>query len=269
MNRYVESDTYVQAGDWLVETLRRKPEGLLLVAAGFALLMRNGRSSASDRGSRDAWNYRQGSFDSASTGQGRSTSTGASEYGSELRDRVSDTARSYAASASEIKNRVTDAASSYAASAADYAADYAENARRSISEGSERLASQAQYAFETTADTMRDQPLLVAALGLAAGAAVAAFFPATDLERRTLGEAREVIADAATRASENLVGAAGQAGERLKAGVAERGLNTEGLKELARDVAETFTTAASGKTEEPRSSDASTRGTEAASRGGR
>jgi len=111
----------------------------------------------------------------------------------------------------------------------------------------------------------------VAALGLAAGAAVAAFFPATELERRTLGEAREAIADAATRAGENLVGAAGEAGERLKAGVAERGLNPEGLKELARDVAETFTSAAAGKVEEGsrNTGEVSGRSTESATRGSR
>jgi len=56
----------------------------------------------------------------------------------------------------------------YAASAADYA----DHAKRTISESSEYLASQAQSAFQMTADQMRDQPLLVAAVGLAAGAVI-------------------------------------------------------------------------------------------------
>jgi hypothetical protein len=164
-----------------------------------------------------------------------------------------------------MTGRVADAASSYAASATGYA----EQARRSISEGSERLATQAQTAFQTTAEHMRDQPLLVAALGLAAGAAVAAFFPATELERRTLGEAREAITDAASRAGENLLGAAGQAGERLRSEVAERGLHPEGLKELARDVAETFTSAATGKTDQTTASASDVRAAEAVTRGPR
>jgi hypothetical protein len=271
MNRYAETDTYVQAGDWLVETVRRKPEALLLLAAGCALMMRNGRSSPFGTGA--ARDYPQG----ARTGR-----SSASEYASDLKNRVSDAASSYANSAADVKNRVADAASSYAASATDIknrvadaassyaasAADYADHAKRTISESSEYLASQAQSAFQMTADQMRDQPLLVAAVGLAAGAAVAALFPATELERRTFGEAREAIADAATKAGENLVGAAGQATERLKSGAAERGINPEGLKELARDVAETFTNAASGKADQPRPPDI-TRGSEAVTRGGR
>jgi hypothetical protein len=94
---------------------------------------------------------------------------------------------------------------------------------------------------------------MVAALGLAAGAAVAALFPTSELERRTLSEARDAIAEAASKAGGNLMEAAGEAGERLKAGVAERGMNAEGLKDLARDVAEPFTRAAAGKFDEPRS----------------
>jgi hypothetical protein len=123
-----------------------------------------------------------------------------------------------------------------------------------MSETSSRWGEHAQSTMHTATEGLRDQPLLVAALGLAAGAAVAAIFPATELERRTLGEAREVLADAASKAGENLLGAAGQAGERLKTAAAERGLNPEGLKDLARDVTETFTSAATGKVEEKSSS---------------
>jgi hypothetical protein len=54
-------------------------------------------------------------------------------------------------------------------------------------------------------------------------------------------------------AGESLAGAAGQAGERLQTAAGERGLNPEGL-ELARDVTETFTSAATGKVEEKPSS---------------
>jgi hypothetical protein len=166
---------------------------------------------------------------------------------------VSGYASSAAAAVGDMKNRATDAASSYASSIAEYA----DSTRRSVYEGSARLTNQAQSALQVATEGVRDQPLLVAALGLAAGAAVAAVFPASELERRTLGEARDVIAEAATRAGENLVGAAGEAGEKLKAGVTERGLD------LAREVADTFATAATGKTEErpsSRPSDATPRG---------
>ena len=48
MSRYSNTDTYSQAGDWLLGTARRNPEGLLLLAAGACLLMR-GRTSSSSR----------------------------------------------------------------------------------------------------------------------------------------------------------------------------------------------------------------------------
>jgi len=89
--------------------------------------------------------------------------------------------------------------------------------------------------------------LTVALVGAAAGAAVAAAFPASDLENRTLGPTGERLRDAAGRAGEQLKDAATKAGQRLAAAADERGLNTEGLKEVARDVGETFSSALEGE----------------------
>src|SRR4029078_3683924 len=87
---------------------------------------------------------------------------------------------------------------------------------------------------------VKEQPLTVALVGAAAGAAVAAAFPATDLESRTLGPTGERLRDAAGKAGEQLKDAATKAGQRLAAAADERGLNTEGLKEVAQDVGEAF-----------------------------
>jgi hypothetical protein len=97
---------------------------------------------------------------------------------------------------------------------------------------------------------LRDQPLAVAVAGLAAGAIVAAAFPTTDIEGRTLGGAREALTDAASRAGDAVMGAAGKAGEHLKTAAQERGFTAEGLKDLAGEVADTFTDAVSGKSED-------------------
>jgi hypothetical protein len=94
---------------------------------------------------------------------------------------------------------------------------------------------------------LREQPLAVVMAGLAAGAAVAAVFPTTEIEDRTLGPAGESLRQAAGKAAERVKDAAGKAGERLKSAAEERGLTTEGLKEVAGEVAETFTSAVSGK----------------------
>jgi len=94
---------------------------------------------------------------------------------------------------------------------------------------------------------VQEQPLTVALVGAAAGAAVAAVFPATDLENRTLGPTGERLRDAAGRTGEQLKDAATKAGQRLAAAADERGLNTEGLKEVARDIGETFSSALEGE----------------------
>jgi hypothetical protein len=94
---------------------------------------------------------------------------------------------------------------------------------------------------------LREQPLAVAVAGLAAGAAVAALFPSTEMEGRTLGGAREALTDAAGKAGEMVMDAAGKAKERLQAAAEERGFSSEGLQGLASEVAETFTGAVAGK----------------------
>jgi hypothetical protein len=104
-----------------------------------------------------------------------------------------------------------------------------------------RIAQQAQSTVQSTVDrVMNQQPLVVALAGLAVGAAVAAAFPATEVEQRTLGPAGERLSEVAADAGRQLNQAASAAGERLKSAAEERGLSAEGLKEMASDVAGTF-----------------------------
>lgn len=229
MNRYMDTDRYVRAGDWLIGTAKRNPEALLVLAAGCALLLRSGKNSrgSSQRRYPDAY-YEQGQYDQHGAqqqrGQGGSWREGLS--------RAAETAKDYA---SDVTDRVSETASSYASAASSYA-----------DEGRRRMSSHASTIQSSAAQMLREQPLTVAVLGLAAGAAIAALLPSTEIEERALGPARDALADAAGRARDNLTEAAGEAGERLKQTAAERGLNPEGLKEMARDVAQTFTSKVSG-----------------------
>ena len=242
---YSGTNTYFGNQD-LMEIVRRKPEAVLLVAAGCALLMRSGRrpvdSIASRMSKRDYARVEQA--------PNRSTASGIRAGISRAGDAISATAASatetVSDTASDVQGRVSDAASRVT----DTLADYAEGARQNIADSSDRLMRQAQSSYQSTAAALREQPILVAALGLAAGAAVAALFPATDLERRTLGAARDNIADAASKLSENLVSAADAATQKLNEAATERGLNTEGIKDMAREVAGAFTSAAAGKRDE-------------------
>jgi hypothetical protein len=246
MSSYSERDTYSQAGDWLLGTVRRNPEALLLMAAGCCLMMRSG-SSPSRKSSRfayerDEWQYQP----SRASSQVRGASADAREGLARAADTASDTAQSAAEYASQMKDRISDTASDYA----DSVRDFADETRRAVTERSARLSRQTQATLQSSMQrVLREQPLAVAVAGLAAGAAVAALFPSTEMEDRALGGAHEKLKEAAEKAGEKVMEAAGKAGERLKSAAEERGLTSEGMKEVAGEVAGAFNDAISGKSE--------------------
>src|SRR5262249_40825954 len=145
-----------------------------------------------------------------------------------------------------------------ASSMSDYAgwiSDYAGEFGRNVSEQASRLTDQARSSVEAgLGQVLREQPLALAVVGLAAGATLAALFPHTDIEDRAFGPARKAVADAASAVKENLMDAASETGEQLKQGAAERGLSPAGLKDMAKDAADTFASKFSGKSDQERSS---------------
>ena len=215
------ADDFSQAGGRLLGAARRNPEALLLLAAGCCLLMRSGSVFKGTSRTRydDIGHEHRADFRHSSPGAGSSS----------VRAGVSRATESAAEYASGIKDRVSDAAT----------------------EETSRLTRQAQSTLESGMNrVLREQPLALVMAGLAAGAAVAAVFPTTEIEERTLGPAGESVRQAAGKAAERVKDAAGKAGERLKSAAEERGLTTEGLKELAGEVSDTFTNAVSGKPED-------------------
>ena len=141
--------------------------------------------------------------------------------------------------AADVKDSFTGAAGAVT--------DYAGSVGQKISAETTRWAGQAQSAVQSSAGRILDsQPLAVAVFGAAAGAALAAVIPSTAAEARTFGATRDAVVEAANKAGESLFDAAGEAGERLKQGAVERGLSPEGIKDLAHDVADTFTSKISG-----------------------
>jgi hypothetical protein len=249
MSSYLERDTYSQAGDWLFGAVRRNPEAILLLAASCCLLMRSGSASSRSRISHheDDWGYQ--SHASRASSDLHRASASAGEGLSHAANSATNAAERTGNYASRMKDRVADTASSYADSVAEFAGD----ASRNVAEHSARLTRQAQSTLQSTMQrVLREQPLAVAAAGLAVGAAIATIFPSTDIEDRALGGAHEKLKDAAEKAGTRVMDAAGKAGERLKSAAEERGLTSEGLKEMAGEVASTFTDVVSGKSDDRR-----------------
>jgi hypothetical protein len=246
-------DSYTQPVERLIGTIRQKPEAFLVLAAGAALLMRSG-STASGRWSAP----RRTHWDDESY-------EGARGAGQQVTSRIKETADQYAARASDSASRVSRTAGEYASAASEAARSYASAARDLASDAGDAVASQASrmtdkamsFADQTQAavrsganDLMREQPLAVALLGVAAGAVLALAFPSTRIEERTLRPARDAVIDTAREMSETVVRAASEAGEQLKQGAVERGLTADGMKEMAREAADTFKSRVSGGSDE-------------------
>jgi hypothetical protein len=263
MNSYSNSSSFGSA-DWLMSAVKENPEGLLLLAAGCALLLRSGnaRAQGSSQGSAPYQGYSgrhtgYGDQDrKMREGMSRAGAT-AREHASNVGETLSDTADSVGKTLSETTNRVGKTMSETTDRYVSAAGEYAEEARQTIVDQSGRIAEQAQSTIERI---VREQPLAVAIAGLAAGAAVAAAFPATKFERETLGPAGERLSEAATSAGERLSEAVSAAGDRLMNSAEEKGLNKEGVKEVARDVAGTFEKSFSGDQQDQNRTEASATG---------
>ena len=221
----------VGVGERLIGAVRRNPEGVLLLAAGAALLMRSSGTAVSTHRI-----PRQNEFRTAQQDRDNASS----ENGRNLGDRVAQATQAAGEYASDVTQRVSRTASAYASSVSDYADEAADRSRR--------FAQQAQSSLQSTAQQiLQEQPLAVALVGFVAGAAVAATFPATEVEKRALGPTGERLMDAAEKAGDHLKEAGAQAGESLMNAAEERGLTGEGLKEVAREVGDAFSNALSGE----------------------
>jgi hypothetical protein len=163
-----------------------------------------------------------------------------------------DAASSYASTASDTARQTIDAAKSYASSAAEYAGQ----AKRVVEDQSDRVVRQTRSIAQ---GVLQNQPLAIVAAGLAAGAALAAAFPPTELEKGALGPVGDQMSKAAERFGDQLKQATAKAGDKLKTAAEERGLHTEGLKDVAGEVVDTFKVSMTGQTAPTRDTGPATR----------
>jgi hypothetical protein len=206
---------------WVFRAAKQNPEGLLLLAAGCALLMRQ-RSFSNQSSS-----YRPGIGPRSDNGGFAQAAEGARQY------------------ASDISEKAGVAASDFATSASEYAGQSA------------RVVHQAQSTLQSTMNrVLQEQPLVVALAGLAAGCAVAAAFPTTTLEKQTLGPLGEQMTKTAQEVGRQVGEATAKAGEQLKTSTKERGVSQDGLKEVASEVAGAFSRSMSGETDQATRPDA-------------
>ena len=208
--RYEEGSLQRGAGfaDFISQTMRNRPEALLLMAAGTALMLARGRGFGQQEGG-------------VAAGIGErlhSAADTAAHMASDLRQRVGE--------------RVEDLRESVG--------DYAERATHRAQEGRETLTHRSGEAFEQARTglrenvdyMLREQPLALGALSLLAGVAIGAALPRTVIETRTVRVAREPLRGAQGR-RETLRSAVGEVGEKVKEAIAGGVAEAEKLREAA------------------------------------
>lgn len=220
----------------VARAIRENPEGLLLLGASVALMLRNAGSPRTAKSSARTRYYDSAAYDG-------SDYDATNDNGESLRDRASaavDDARSYV---SDTAQDLSDKASEYGQRTRE-AADGAYRATRDA-------ASSAYQSMESVVDT---HPLTIAVAGLAAGCLAAAVFPSTRFERDTLGPIGRRAAEAASETGEmvksaavaRVTKAAAKAGEQLRDAASGRTLNIDNANEVARNVASAAADSMSG-----------------------
>jgi hypothetical protein len=227
--------------NWLVTKVRQNPEAFLVLAAGCALLLR--ATGSASRGTGDYRNDRWNDEGRLNAIRDRTTAVARNVVG-DLRDRVQDTANAvsqkasdYATALSDKAGAISEQATGYAASLSDQASDWGRSVADETARMGTRVRSTAQDGFGRM---VKEQPLAVAALGIAAGAAIAALLPPTRAERDALQPLGDAAKDAVAAGLAQVKNAASATGEQLKDAAQRRGLSAEGIKDMAREATQTF-----------------------------
>jgi len=118
----------------------------------------------------------------------------------------------------------------------------ADDAKSTVTEAGERVVAQgqalAQHARSAVSNTWDQNPLLVAGVGLAIGAFIAAAFPSTQAEETVFGDASGALRRQAEGFAAKGVDAAKTAVEAAAGAASEQGLSADGLTSLGESLTE-------------------------------
>ena len=209
--------------DRVAQAIRRNPEGLLLLGAGVALMLRNAATagSTSFQRNRSVQPATDRYYDSAGYG----ARTGRPARG--LASKVS-------AAADDVRNYVSDTAQDLSDKASEYGEAASRRTREVAGSAYQSTKDAADSAYRSVESAIEAHPVSIAIAGLAAGCLAAAVFPSTRFERDTLGPIGRRAAEAASETGEmvktaavaRVTNAAMKAGEQLKDAVTERKVNS-------------------------------------------
>jgi F0F1-type ATP synthase membrane subunit b/b' len=174
------------------------------------------------------------------------TAEQAAERISGLKSRASDSAESLTTKMGERLSQTTEAARSMGSDAISAASEMASSGYRTGAETVSRVGEQVMQAGqrtqETFVDTVQRHPMIVGAVGLAIGAAIAAALPATRQEEQVFGavggELKNKAREMASEGVEAVKGAAQDVYEDTLRHAKAQGLSPESVREAAKDIGE-------------------------------
>lgn len=185
-------------GDSLASYVRQHPLQVALTVGAVTWWMIRGRGESEWYGSADtSWDESEG----RSYRDGRSLRNRVGEYASSARDTVGEYASSARETVGEYASTARETVGDYASSARETVGEYAESARDRAMLASEAARRAAGTATSTLDDFVTENPLAVGAIALAVGAAIGMSVPATEMENRTMGDARDRAWERATKAA--------------------------------------------------------------------
>jgi ElaB/YqjD/DUF883 family membrane-anchored ribosome-binding protein len=206
------------------------PMPAALIGAGLVWMMMghgktNGSSAPRVNGDGRSTGETFSSAADSAIAMGSDLGTRAGEIGSDLGSKASDAARSVketmqsaASGVSETASMLKDKASSAYESVADTASRTkwaVKDAAYSVKESAAALEESAVAATRGLFDFCKDQPLVLAGLGLAIGAALGAAIPETEAEDRLMGETADQLKQQAQALASDQLQMAKQVGQHM------------------------------------------------------
>jgi hypothetical protein len=193
--------------------VRDNPLPIALVGAGLAWLMLARRNGANDSG--DIESRFRTARDRFGDGASATGGSGFGEGASELAGQAGEALGSARARATATIDAVSETASQASRRVSESASDAAHQLRRGMHDARDRAASVSRKVRNGVTTIMEEQPLVLGAVGLAIGAAMAAAFPSTRIEDRIAGphsdQVKKELKDAASDAADRAANVAGRA----------------------------------------------------------
>jgi hypothetical protein len=200
----------------LTEAATQNPMPLLLTSIGLGWMMLAGR-----RGSRGNGGYHSafgdyGYHDDDRVGTERAGARTLRERAGNIRDRAAETADGVHGAVDATRDTMSQAMDSIHG-AMDSTRETYEHTAQSLRSGASRAAEITREQRDRVNRLIHEQPLMLGALGLAAGAIIGALLPTTEHEDRMLGEMRDkAVRDVAQKSRAKLETAKEQVATALR-----------------------------------------------------